>query len=132
MIGQDLLEGLLDESAATPEFRSAFEAWRRGRDQDRIVVRGYSPDIKVERFLTKLFEALPDEPIESVEIDGRSGCSNFTGHAVLQPGGVRVEFDWNCAWKAKDAGLTAYGFPDQQRAAQEFGYDCFRVFEVTR
>jgi len=65
-----------------------------------------------------------------VEIEGRSGCSNFTGECRLEPGGVRITFDWDCAWKARVEGLTAYGFPDQQRAAQQFGYDCFRVFEV--
>jgi len=130
MIAEDTLTLLLEQSAATDEFRAALAAWRHRRPQDRIEVLGYAPDIKVERFLTKLFEALPEQVIDSVVVDGRSGCSNFTGEATLEPGGVRVRFDWDCAWKAKVEGLTAYGFPDQQRAAMEFGYDCFRVFEV--
>lgn len=130
MIAEDMLTLLVEQSAATPEFQEALASWRRNRPQDRLEVLGYAPDIKVERVLTKLFEALPEQVIDRVVIDGRSGCSNFTGECRLEPGGVRLRFDWDCAWKARVEGLTAYGFADQQRAAQEFGYDCFRVFEV--
>jgi hypothetical protein len=38
-----------------------------------------------------------------------------------------VRFYWDCKWKAQEQGWTDYfGFPDQMRAAREFGYDCFR------
>lgn len=130
MIRQEELETLLDESAVTTAFRSALAAYRRGEPQDHIMVAGYAPPIKVERLLTKIVEELPDEVINTVQIDARSGCSNFTGRCVLQPSNVQITFDWDCAWKAEVEGLRSYGFPDQQRAVEEFGYDCFRIFEV--
>ncbi|NUP99428.1 MAG: hypothetical protein HUU35_06195 [Armatimonadetes bacterium] len=124
-----MLRQMIERSAVTDSFREAYYAWRNGEPQEALVVQGYAPPVKVERVLTKLLEAMPDLEIESVTIDGRSGCSNFTGHLVVQPGDVRIEFDWDCAWKARQAGYQMYGIPDQQRAAREFGYDCFRMFE---
>lgn len=117
-------------SAATDDFRAAIEAYLAGREQDRIEVAGYAPAIKVQRVLTMLLEQFPEHPIERVQVDGSSGCSNFTGSLRVEPGDLEIRFDWDCAWKAREAGLLVYGYPDQQRAAREYGYDCFRVFEV--
>ncbi|HEX8695519.1 MAG TPA: hypothetical protein VF746_24110, partial [Longimicrobium sp.] len=40
-----------------------------------------------------------------------------------------VRFVWDCKWKAEQHGWHDYfGFPDQGRAAREFGYDCFRAW----
>jgi hypothetical protein len=119
----------LEESAATPEFRAAVEAYRRGEPQDRLALHGRPPKVKVERVLTKLLEELPDQPIERIELDAHSGCSNFTGTLRVAPGDAVYRFDWDCAWKARQVGYVVYGMPDQGRAAMEFGYDCFRVFE---
>lgn len=130
MITEDILTAMLERSSATPEFREALEGWRHGEKSPRIAIDGFVPAIKIERFLTKLFEQRPDLVIDSIRIEAQSGCSHLTGKARIEPGRVRVRFDWNCAWKAEVEGMIAYGIPDQQRAAQEFGYDCFRVFEV--
>ena len=36
-------------------------------------------------------------------------------------------FHWDCKWRAQQQGWVDYfGFPDQTRAAREFGFDCFR------
>lgn len=123
------LDELLATAAIAPELRDAIEAYRRGQPQDRIATRGNPPRVKVERLLTKLLEEWGDQPLERLAIDAWSGCSNFTGKLTVEPGQRVINFDWDCAWKAREAGYVVYGMPDQQRAAQEFGYDCFRVFE---
>ena len=36
-------------------------------------------------------------------------------------------FTWCCRWRAEQEGWKDYfGFPDQIRAAREFGWDCFQ------
>lgn len=118
----------LAASAATAEFREALAAFGLGQPQDRLTVRGDAPLIKVQRVLTKLFEELPEHPIERVTIEARSGCSNYTGRLRVEPGGIEYEFDWDCEWKARQVGYVLLGWANQRRAAEEFGYDCFRVF----
>lgn len=125
-----MFQEFLDASAVTSEFRNALAAFGLGQPQDRLVVHGDAPLIKVQRVLTKLLQELPDLAIERVKIDARSGCSNYTGRLKIEPGGLVYEFDWDCQWKAEQAGFVFFGWANQQRAVEEFGYDCFRVFQA--
>ena len=42
----------------------------------------------------------------------------------------QVRFHWDCKWRAQQEGWVDYfGFPDQIRAAREFGWRCFERWE---
>lgn len=130
-----MIAELLEQSAATDAFRAAVDDFlRSGRGNDRIEIASRAPDVKIARTLTKILEAFPELDIERVTIDGQSGCEFFRGTASIEAaGGGRqvVRFDWDCRWRAEKQGWKDYfGFPDQARAAREFGYDCFRVWEA--
>lgn len=133
LIMAPMLKDFLERSSATPAFRAAVEEFARtGRPSETLRFDGRSPAVKVERTLTKLLEEHSDVAIEAVELSAHSGCSNYTGSATIRSGDgdLRVSFDWDCQWKAQQMGWTDYfGFADQTRAAREFGYDCFRVWE---
>lgn len=123
------LQELLDRSAATEAFKRAVVDYRDGKVSDLIQYRAGVPPLKIMRVLLKLLEELPDEPISGVRIDGFSGCSSFRGTMQAQPGGREFEFDWDCAWRAEvNAVKSPWGFIDQQKAAHDFGYQCFRLF----
>lgn len=117
-------------SSATPAFRDAVEEFARtGAPNSRLSFGSRAPSIKVERTITMILRDHGDLEIDSVEIDAISGCANFHGVAHVRTGSdeVRIDFDWDCRWKAMQLGWTDYfGFPDQVRAAREFGFDCFR------
>jgi hypothetical protein len=121
---------LLDSSAATPEFREAAERFcREGRPNPRVAFPTGAPPVKVERTLIRALLEYPAVPIESIEVRGRSGCESFQGELVVRGGGEarRVSFHWDCRWRAEQEGWRDwFGFPDQARAAREFGWDCFR------
>ena len=123
----------LQRSRATDPFREAVGRFLRdGRACERVSFTAPSPPVKVERTLTRVLEAYPDLPIERVEIDAVSGCESFRGTATLHAAGEerRVRFHWDCRWRAELEGWHDYfGFPDQARAAREFGHDCFRTWE---
>lgn len=128
-----MIAELLEQSAATNAFREAVDDFlRSGRGNDRIEITSRAPDVKIARTLTKILEAYPGLEIERVAIDGQSGCEFFRGTASIEAaGGERqvVSFDWDCRWRAEEQGWKDwFGFPDQARAAREFGYDCFRVW----
>ena len=128
------LAPFLDAAAAHPEFKRELLEYVRGGSSSRIALEGHAPRVKVERVLTQLLSAHPDLPIERVTLRGRSGCSDFTGQlvAVASNGEHRFNFVWCCAWRAEQEGWRDYfGFWDQARAAQEFGWDCFQTWEVT-
>jgi hypothetical protein len=41
-----------------------------------------------------------------------------------------IEFAWDCRWRAQQQGwVDAFGFPDQIRAADEFGWNCFQHWQ---
>lgn len=126
------LSDFLQRSEATPAFQAAVASFlRTGQPNERVGFDHYSPPVKVERALTKALETYPDLPIESFEIEGTSGCEYYRGELVLRTRGeeVRVRFNWDCKWRALQEGWTDYfGFPDQIRAARQFGYDCFKVW----
>ena len=68
-----------------------------------------------------------------LRIDGRSGCSDFVGTVTVEGGGDArlIEFAWDCRWRAEQQGwVDAYGFPDQIRAADEFGWNCFHRWQL--
>lgn len=128
------IETLLRHSAATPEFAGAVRAYVNGQQQtDRIQANPGAPPVKVLRVLSQLLAEHPDLPIESVQIEGQSGCADFVGQLAVRANGSsrRIQFAWDCQWKAAQEGLkTFWGDPDQQRAAREFGYQCFKEFRI--
>ena len=125
------LDTLLDQSQAAPEFKDAVRALAEKKSQKRIASNFGAPPVKVLRVAMKTLEALPDLPIESLDVRGSSGCSNFTGKATVQPGGKTIDFNWDCAWRAQQEGWKdAFGDADQIRAAQTLGYQCFEKFEI--
>lgn len=127
------LHAFLQRSHATEAFREALDRFLRDeRPNAHVGFRASSPPVKVERTLTSILERFPDLPIERVEIDATSGCEYFRGTAVVYAGGEerRIRFHWDCRWRAEQEGWQDYfGFPDQARAAREFGHDCFRSWE---
>lgn len=127
------LQTYLQRSRATDAFKDAVASFaREGRPNERLAFDAYSPPVKVQRTLTKLLEQHPELEIERVEIRGASGCEFFRGEIVAVTAGEprRIRFHWDCKWKAVQQGWTDYfGFPDQIRAAREFGWDCFRTWE---
>ena len=121
------LEEILEKSSATPAFKDATANLADGIRQDRIQFNSGSPPVKVLRLVMKILEGHPGLRIESLVVEGRSGCSDFVGRAVAQPGDVRFDFEWDCRWRAEVSGwVDAFGDPDQLRAARTFGYQCFR------
>jgi len=124
------LHHFLQQSRATDAFKSAVRDFvRGGRPTERIAFDLHSPAIKVERALTKLLEEMPEAEIDRVEIRGASGCEFYRGEMTVHTAEEkrRVRFYWDCKWRAVQQGWSDYfGFPDQARAAREFGHDCFR------
>ena len=128
------IETLLERSAATPEFAEAVRAFAgNSRKSDRIQANPGSPPVKVLRVISQLLDQHPDLAVESVQINGASGCGDFTGTLTVEANSThRFRFAWDCQWKASQAGYsTFWGDPDQQRAAREFGYQCFKEFAQT-
>ena len=123
---------LLDRSAATASFREALTQFLRdGRSNERIAFSPGCPGIKVERTLHMMLVEYPRLPIESIEVRGVSGCEYFRGKLFVRTltEERRVSFHWDCKWRAEKEGWTDwFGFPDQGRAARQFGWDCFRTW----
>jgi hypothetical protein len=126
------LESLLEVSAATPEFKHAVSRMQKGEAPGPAISAGPgAPPVKVLRVVSKLLETEPRRPIASVRIDALSGCSDFTGQLSVNDGELVIRFKWDCAWRAEQQGLVDYfGSPDQIRAAQSFGYQCFEEWSV--
>jgi hypothetical protein len=123
----------LDAAAALPDFKHDVVTFLRGGATDRIRLDGHAPRVKVERVLTQLFHAHPDLPVERVALRARSGCSDFSGELTVWAADAehRFRFVWCCAWRAeREDWRDCFGFWDQQRAARDFGWDCFRSWEA--
>ena len=122
----------LDRSAASAPFREALAQFLHdGRPSQRIAYGHGCPPVKVERTLHKLMVEYPHLPIESIEMRAASGCEYFRGRMTVRtPHEERtITFHWDCKWRAEQEGWRDwFGFPDQSRAAREFGWDCFRVW----
>jgi len=123
---------LLERSRASDAFREAVVRFLRdGQPNDRVAYNGYAPPVKVERTLMQALEQYPELELESIEIRGTSGCEYFRGTMELRTMAEerRIKFHWDCKWRAEQQGWRDYfGFPDQARAAREFGHDCFRAW----
>ena len=124
---------LLDRSAASAPFREALQQFLRdGRASERIAFGPGCPPVKVERTLTKVLVEYPALAIESIEIRGTSGCELFRGEMRIRTADEErhVAFHWDCKWRAEQEGWRDwFGFPDQSRAAREFGWNCFRAWD---
>lgn len=126
------MDQLLQISNATSEFKAAVQAHLEGADHDRIEVAGWVPHVKIRRLLTQLLDAEGELPIERVVINGSSGCSDFVGSVQVHTaaGPHVIDFVWDCRWRAMNEGYVDYfGFPDQIRAAQEFDWRCFQLWQ---
>ena len=125
------LDVLLDASCAHPAFKADVLAYAAFQRAERLDVAGHLPRVKVLRVLAQLLAAEPELAIESVSLRGQSGCSDFRGEVrAVAGGGERTwTFAWDCRWRARESGvLDSLGYPDQSRAAREFGWQCFAVW----
>ncbi len=125
-----LLE-LLEKSAATSEFKEEARNFEKHlTPSERITFARGNPPVKVLRAIMGLLDFHPDAEIDSVEVDGQSGCSDYRGKVLINGGEKSYRFVWDCAWKAEQLGWKDYfGSPDQIKAARTYGYQCFEKFE---
>jgi hypothetical protein len=127
------LSHILDESAATPEFKAAVRSVHARIRTPLVTSARPVPHVKIVRLLTHLLDAERDLEIESVRIHADSGCSDLTGviDVTCIDGLRRFSFAWDCAWRALEMGWTdCFGFPDQMRAAREYDWRCFKSWEA--
>jgi hypothetical protein len=125
------MELILCNSQATDSFKLDVAAFCAGRVAPRVAVDGFAPRVKVERVLMQLLSTEPSLPITRVVVRGRSGCSDFVGEVKVETVSETHVFDfvWDCRWRAQEEGWTdCFGLPDQMRAAQEFGWQCFQAW----
>ncbi|MDQ6829233.1 MAG: hypothetical protein M3081_10250 [Gemmatimonadota bacterium] len=123
------MDVIVAASRATDEFKADLRAFLRHDAGPRVVTTRRSPAVKVQRVLAQLLATHPELEITSVRIDAHSGCSDFSGviEVEVESEMRRFEFTWCCRWRAEQEGFVDYfGFPDQIRAANEFGWRCFR------
>ena len=126
------LDDILAASSATEEFKEAVRKLERGQASPLIVRNPGSPVVKVLRLISKLLEAEPALEVKAVNVQGSSGCSDFVGSIAINDGEAKFDFVWDCSWRAKEENYTDhFGYPDQIRAAREFGYQCFQKFDRT-
>ena len=129
---QDIDE-LLAASAADDAFKADLAAYLAHQRAPRISVEQPAPRVKVLRVLAKLLHAEPHLAIERVHLVGWSGCSDFHGTLTAHAAGRSHVWDfvWDCRWRAEREELrTAWGHPDQSRAAREWGWDCFARWDA--
>ena len=125
------MELILGKSQATDSFKGDVAAFCSGRVVPRVTIEGFAPRIKVQRLLMQLLSSEASLPITRVVVRGRSGCSDFAGEVKVETISETHVFDfvWDCRWRAEVEGWTdCFGLPDQMRAAQEFGWQCFQVW----
>jgi hypothetical protein len=125
------MELILGKSQATESFKSDVMAFCSGRTAPRVTVEGFAPRIKVQRLLLQLLSSEAALPITRVTVRGQSGCSDFAGEVKVETVSETHVFDfvWDCRWRAEQEGWTdCFGLPDQTRAAEEFGWQCFQVW----
>lgn len=130
------VQSFLEKSQATEEFRTALLDFQSAGKQNPEILAANAgvPPVKYLRVIQKLLEVYPTWAIKSLVLNAHSGCSDFRGtlEVNLASGEQKtIKFVWDCAWRADQEGwVTAFGDPDQQRAAREFGYQCFESFDV--
>lgn len=120
---------ILEHSLASAAFRADLAAYEMRQPADRIRASAGCPRVKVLRAIAQLLHSEPGLTIERVEVTAVSGCGDFIGTLVATDSVGELhhfDFTWDCEWKARQLGYTdGFGFPDQIRAAQEFGWQCF-------
>ena len=124
---------ILDESAATADFKAAVLSVRARTRTPLVTAARPIPHVKIVRLLTHLLEAERDLAITAVRISADSGCSDLTGviDVACLDGARRFSFAWDCAWRAEEMGWTdCFGFPDQMRAAREYDWRCFKSWHA--
>jgi hypothetical protein len=127
------LDDLLEKCSASLAFKQAVRDLEAKRYSDAIRTSTGSPPVKVLRTIAMLLEKEPELEIRNVEIEARSGCSDFFGTLKVNDGEHEYTFVWDCKWRAEQEGWQdPWGYPDQARAAQLFGYRCFKRFDRTR
>lgn len=127
------LTNILDDSAATSEFKAAVLSVRERVRSPLVTSARPVPHVKIVRLLTHLLDAERGLEIASVRIHADSGCSDLTGviDVVCGDGMRRFSFAWDCAWRASELGWTdCFGFPDQMRAAREYDWRCFKSWQA--
>ncbi|MEO8879482.1 MAG: hypothetical protein ABI446_03720 [Gemmatimonadaceae bacterium] len=127
------LTDILDESAATAEFKAAVLSVRERVRTPLVTAARPVPHVKIVRLLTHLLEVESELEIASVRISADSGCSDLTGviDVSCTDGARRFSFAWDCAWRASEMGWTdCFGFPDQMRAAREYDWRCFKSWQA--
>ena len=123
---------LLTRSCATDAFKADVVSFASRAEAASITMSRHVPRIKVIRLINQLLHAHPEFAIERLHVDARSGCSDFVGSVIVEGGGEArsFEFAWDCRWRAEQQGwVDAFGFPDQIRAADEFGWNCFQHWQ---
>lgn len=124
---------LLARSNATASFREALTAFEKtGKPNRRIQFSHANPPVKVLRALLALLEQAPGLAVDSVVVEGVSGCSDYRGTITVNDGEKHYEFVWDCAWKAQEMGWKDFlGYPDQARAARLLGFRCMKALRET-
>jgi hypothetical protein len=129
------LESLLSASGATDDFKESVRQYSTLGKAPLVEAGGFAPPIKVLRVVAQLLDAEPGLRLERARVLGNSGCSDFRGSVEAHADGVvrRWSFVWCCRWRAAAEGwVDCFGFPDQVRAAREFGYRCFETWSESR
>ena len=124
---------ILTRSCATDRFKNDVIAFAARADAPSITLVRAVPRVKVVRLINQLLHAHPEWVVDRLRVDARSGCSDFIGTAVVEGGGQSrvIQFAWDCRWRAEQEGwVDAFGFPDQIRAADEFGWNCFHRWHL--
>lgn len=127
------LEPLLAASWATDDFKKSVRQYSTEGKAPLLEAAGFAPPIKVLRVVAQLLDAEPGLRLERVRVQGNAGCSDFHGSVEAHADGVvrRWTFVWCCRWRAAEEGwVDCFGFPDQMRAAREFGYRCFQTWKL--
>lgn len=126
------LPELLTESRAADAFKSDVIRFLETGRAERLEIRGYAPRVKITRLLKHVLASHPELDIQHLSVNGQSGCSDFAGTVEVATSTERktFEFVWCCRWRAEEEGWVDYfGFPDQMRAAREFDWRCFKVWQ---
>jgi hypothetical protein len=129
------MEPLLAASGASDEFKDSVRQYSTHGKAPLVEAMGFAPPIKVLRVVAQLLEAEPTLRLERVRINGNAGCSDFRGSVEAHAEGVvrHWSFVWCCKWRAIAEGwVDCFGFPDQTRAAREYGYRCFETWAEAR
>ena len=128
------MDALLAASAASDDFKDSVRQYSTQGKAPLVEAARHAPPIKVMRVVAHLLEAEPTLRLERVRIDGSAGCSDFRGLIEAEMDGVvrQWQFTWCCRWRAVEQGwVDCFGFPDQMRAAREFGHRCFESWTET-